>query len=113
MTVSVVLGRGPLIRVFLNHRVRVSDPYSGTDVKIEIYTLADSGESATIVCSRTPKAAPRTMAVPAISFGFDITSLSLDPCGQLMLALASRWTIGRTVRHELVRAVCSAMSDSF
>jgi hypothetical protein len=27
MTVSVVLGRGPLIRVFLNARVRVSDPF--------------------------------------------------------------------------------------
>jgi hypothetical protein len=41
MTVSVVLGRGPLIPVFLNARVRVSDPV-GTDVKLEIYTLRDS-----------------------------------------------------------------------
>jgi hypothetical protein len=39
MTVSVVLGRGPLIRVFLNASFGFGfQTHSGTDVKLVIYT---------------------------------------------------------------------------
>jgi hypothetical protein len=40
LTVSGVLGRGPLIRVFLNVTLGFGfQTHSGTDVKLEIYTL--------------------------------------------------------------------------